>query len=245
MPGLIKGKITKRDFLKMLGLSSASLLAGQANALSRQASGMFYSGFGSGIPVVAMIKPNAFRSRHGFRFTSVVVLPEGYKASHVDASSVTCGGAPALDSICDPDNRMIAFAHRGDDLDGDLPGGTPLKFGISGRLLDGDRFEGSDTVMMLDVDGCHVYHTSSRKRRSCNACRRHAANRIYSSRQFADIDKAHPGCNCRIVEEEIGWQDYARAFWHSSQGGNTVYDRRWDWPPSWPQGLNPERPLIL
>ena len=106
-------------------------------------------------------------------------------------------------------------------------------------------FPGFDTVSILDSGRCYVYHISSRKRRACNACKSHAANRIYPSRDLADLNRPHSGCNCRIVKEEIGWQNYAKAFWHSSRGGSVVYDRRWGWPPPFPPGLNLEnRPAI-
>jgi hypothetical protein len=109
--------------------------------------------------------------------------------------------------------------------------------GLSSTSLLG-TFPGFDAVSTLNSGPCYVYHTSSRKRRACNACKSHAANRIYPSRDLADLNRAHPGCNCRIVKEEIGWQDYVKAFWHSSRGGAAVYDRRWGWPPPSPPGFN-------
>jgi len=37
------------------------------------------------------------------------------------------------------------------------------------------------TVMIISANQPTVYHTSSRKHKSCNACKGHAVNRIYSS----------------------------------------------------------------
>jgi len=87
--------------------------------------------------------------------------------------------------------------------------------------------KGSDTVAHTGKNQYVVYHTSTRKRKACNACKKHALNKIFSSREAADASRAHPGCNCRIVEENISWRNYAGAFGPSSKGGAKVYDKRW------------------
>jgi hypothetical protein len=117
-----------------------------------------------------------------------------------------------------------------------ISGASLLTLGsLSDELLAQVTQEGHPII--LKTDQCPVYHTSSRKRRSCRACKGHAVNRIYSSRRKADEDRAHPGCKCRVVTEWVGWRDYAKAFWPSSRGGAEVYDRRWGWPPPLPAGL--------
>jgi hypothetical protein len=224
--------ITKREFLRIFGLSSASLFA--SGSLADE---LLAEVRGAGTPVVVMIRPNAFRLGRSSPFSSIVVFPEGYEAAHVDVSSVRCEGACALDSIWGPDGRIIGILHDSGHLRDDLPCGFSVPFTVTGQLLDGSVFEGSDTVAVIDPDQSIIYHTSTRKRRSCGACKGHALNRIYSSRQAAEGDRAHPGCNCRIVEERINWRDYVRAFWPGSQGGEAVYDRRWGWPPSSPAEL--------
>lgn len=91
----------------------------------------------------------------------------------------------------------------------------------------------------------NIYHTSTRRRRACRACKSHAVGKIYSSREAANKNRPHPGCNCRIVEEQISWQNYARAFYSGSPSGETEYDKRWGWPPPSPSGFDPDYPTIL
>lgn len=237
MSVLSRKKTTKREFLKILGLSSASLIA--SGSLADE---LLAEARGDTIPVAVVMKPNAFRSGRSARFSSIIVFPEGYKATHVDVPSVRCEGARALDSICDPDGKSIVILYDSDHLRDDLPCGFSVSFTVTGQLLDGTRFEGSDKVAVIGKDQSVIYHTSTRKRRSCGACKSHAFNRIYSSRPAADGDRAHPGCNCRIVEEKVSWQDYVRAFWPGSRGGAAVYDRRWGWPPPSPAGLDLGQP---
>jgi len=233
-------KTTRRDFLKFFGLSSASILV--PDLLTND---LLAGVLGDMIPVVVMIKPNAFRYGRNDEFRSTVVFPEGYEAIEVDVSSVGCEGAHALDSTLCPDSRTIIFLYDSGHLRTDLTHDLLVPFTVTGRLNDGSTFKGSDTIMIVGANQPIVYHTSSRKHKSCNACKGHAVNRIYSSMLKADNDRPHPGCNCRIVFEQIGWQDYVKAFWSSSQGGEFVYDRRWGWPPPSPKGLSLEYPLRL
>jgi hypothetical protein len=228
-------KTTRRDFLKIFGLSSASILTPGllTNKLLASVSGDMTS-------VVVTIKPNVFRRDCNDKFISTVIFPEGYELTEVDISSVGCEGAHALDSILYPDSRTIVFLYNSGHLKADLTHDLLASFAVTGRLHDGSAFKGLDTVMIISTSQPTVYHTSSRKRRSCNACKGHAVNRIYPSVKKADNDRSHIGCNCRIVSEQIGWRDYAKAFWPSSQGGELVYDRRWSWPPPLPKGLNLE-----
>ena len=96
------------------------------------------------------------------------------------------------------------------------------------------KSDGLDNAAIKEAAQTTIYHTSTRGRKSCRACRNHAVNRMYRSREAADQNRAHPGCNCRIVEEQISWQNYVKAFWPDSPGGEIVYDRRWGWPPPTP-----------
>jgi len=233
MSDLSKRKTTRRDFLKLFGLSSASILTPGllTNKLLAEVPDDM-------IPVVVMIKPNVFRYGRNDKFSSTVIFPEGYEVTEVDVSSVGCEGTHTLDSVLCPDSRTIVFLYDSSHLKTDLTHDLLVPFTVAGRLYDGSMFKGSDTVMIIGANQPTVYHTSSRKHRSCNACKGHAMNRIYPSMQKADNDRSHTGCNCRIVAEQIGWQDYAKAFWPSNQGGELVYDRRWGWPPPSPKGLS-------
>jgi hypothetical protein len=72
-----------------------------------------------------------------------------------------------------------------------------------------------------------AYRLSSHGRRVCSACKAHDANRFYRTYGAADRLRAHLGCNCGIVT-----QDLRRATWVCYfRGGRTnVYDRRWQKP---------------
>ena len=91
MSDLSRKKTTKREFLKILGLSSASLIASRSLADE-----LLSEARGNVIPVVVTIKPNAFRVGRSDRFSSIIVFPEGYEASHVDVLSVRCEGAAEI-----------------------------------------------------------------------------------------------------------------------------------------------------
>jgi hypothetical protein len=94
---------------------------------------------------------------------------------------------------------------------------------------------GSDAVTHSRKKQYVVYHTSTRKKRACHACKNHALNKIFSSREAAEKFRAHTGCNCSIVEEKINRRNYVVAFWPNSKGGTKAYDKRWGWPPPLPQ----------
>jgi hypothetical protein len=48
-----------------------------------------------------------------------------------------------------------------------------------------------------------VFRLSTHGRRTCKACKAHAANRFYRTQEAADADRAHAGCNCAIVTQRI------------------------------------------
>jgi hypothetical protein len=67
-----------------------------------------------------------------------------------------------------------------------------------------------------------VFRLSVHKRRCCNACRGHAANRFYRSKRAAKKDRAHPGCNCAIVTQVID-RELAKTYF---KGRKKVHDVR-------------------
>lgn len=236
---LSQKKITRLEFLKIFGVSGLSLLAPglllsglpervYGQALKAQSN---CSVKGAIIPVKAMIKPDVIKLGSGDNFGSTVVFPESQNIADVNVSSVRCEGAPALDNILRSQDRSIIFLYNSGDLRDDLPGGYSVEFTVSGQLNDGTPFEGSDTVAVIGASKGVIYHTSTRKRKSCNACKSHASNKIFASREAANINRAHRGCNCGIVKEEIKWQYYIGAFGQTNKGGTAVYDKRWGWPP--------------
>jgi hypothetical protein len=72
-----------------------------------------------------------------------------------------------------------------------------------------------------------AYRLSTHGRRECSACKVHAANRFYLTADAANTDRAHLGCNCGIVT-----QDLAQAVWscYFRRGKAKVYDLRWHRP---------------
>jgi hypothetical protein len=67
-----------------------------------------------------------------------------------------------------------------------------------------------------------VFRLSVHKRRCCNACKGHAANRFYRSKRAANKDRAHVGCNCAIVAQVIDRQLAKQYF----KGRKKVHDLR-------------------
>lgn len=68
-----------------------------------------------------------------------------------------------------------------------------------------------------------AFRLSTHGHRTCGACKAHAANRFYRTREAADADRAHVGCNCAIVTQRIKRRLAKRYF---SQGD--VFDLRWE-----------------
>jgi hypothetical protein len=67
-----------------------------------------------------------------------------------------------------------------------------------------------------------VFRLSTHGRRTCRACKGHAANRFYRTRRAADRDRAHVGCNCAIVTQTIDRRLAKRYF----GGRRKVFDLR-------------------
>ena len=67
-----------------------------------------------------------------------------------------------------------------------------------------------------------VFRLSSHRRRTCKACKAHAANRFYRTRKAAKKGRAHAGCNCAIVTQTIDRQLAKQYF----KGRRQVFDLR-------------------
>lgn len=53
-----------------------------------------------------------------------------------------------------------------------------------------------------------VFRFQTRKARTCNACRMHARYKVFLDETTADNNRAHSGCNCRIVTQEVAEEYY-------------------------------------
>jgi hypothetical protein len=61
----------------------------------------------------------------------------------------------------------------------------------------------------------------------CQACRKHALNRVFATKEAAAKGRAHEGCNCKVVRGSLSAADYAAIFGSADAPTSTVYDRRW------------------
>jgi hypothetical protein len=66
-----------------------------------------------------------------------------------------------------------------------------------------------------------AYKLSRRGHKACNACRSHAENKLFLSMDYANINRAHAGCNCRIKPVWITKERHEQYF-----ALGPVYDRR-------------------
>lgn len=71
-----------------------------------------------------------------------------------------------------------------------------------------------------------VYRLATLGQTACNACKAHDANRYYRTSNAANLDRAHRGCNCAIVTQQLPINRWNKFF---KQGGadRTVFDLRW------------------
>ena len=78
-----------------------------------------------------------------------------------------------------------------------------------------------DTAAPTETATVSTFRLSTHGERTCGACKAHGANRFYRTREAADGDRAHPGCNCRIVTHPISTESANEYF----RNGD-VFDKR-------------------
>jgi hypothetical protein len=62
------------------------------------------------------------------------------------------------------------------------------------------------------------------------ACRNHAANKLFADPATADLNRAHAGCNCRVVAGgELPQHVWVGLFGDPKRVARVTVDRRWDW----------------
>jgi hypothetical protein len=70
-----------------------------------------------------------------------------------------------------------------------------------------------------------VYRLSTRNQRSpCRACKAHAAHRYYATTEAADTGRAHSGCRCAIVQQQVAGESFHGWFESTDRA---VFDDRW------------------
>ena len=100
------------------------------------------------LPATVDIKPETLNPKSKGVFTAFIDLPEGYDEQDIDISTVECEGAPALNGMMANDGRLIVKFDR-EDLK-DVPTGDAVEMTVTGKLTDGRRFIGSDTIRVID-----------------------------------------------------------------------------------------------
>ena len=57
-----------------------------------------------------------------------------------------------------------------------------------------------------------VFRLRTRGTRECRTCKRHAWYKVFRTRQLADINRAHLGCNCPITEQRVSDAKFQQMF---------------------------------
>ncbi len=78
------------------------------------------------------------------------------------------------------------------------------------------------TVYQLDPGDCVGCQT-------CNACQGHAANKLFASFAAADGGRAHPGCDCEVVEEAMARNTWTALFGAPQRPRTESVDKRHEW----------------
>ena len=103
------------------------------------------------MPAAVRIKPKTLNLNdiEDGVFTAFITLPEGYDVADINVGTVECEGASALRatiSAAGTGTLVVKFA-RADLVDVSI--GDAVEMSVTGELMDGTVFEGSDTVRVI------------------------------------------------------------------------------------------------
>ena len=103
------------------------------------------------MPAAVRIKPKTLNlndTEDGV-FTAFITLPEGYDVADINVSTVECEGAPALSATISATKtgRLVVKFARADLVDVSV--GDAVEMSVTGELMDGMVFEGSDTIRVI------------------------------------------------------------------------------------------------
>jgi hypothetical protein len=76
------------------------------------------------------------------------------------------------------------------------------------------------------IHGVLVYRFTTRRHRTCRACKRHHRFMLFRTHALADAHRAHPGCNCPIVRHNMPVRQYRRLFGKRGAAPTGVVDLR-------------------
>ncbi|RZN37028.1 MAG: hypothetical protein EFT35_07020 [Methanophagales archaeon ANME-1-THS] len=97
-----------------------------------------------------VIMPAVLNLKGSGKMTAMIMLPYGYRAADVNISSLVCEGAFAVKGKVAHNNRYLATFEI-EDIGGIEPG-SEVELTVSGNLMDGTPFEGSDTIRVIERD---------------------------------------------------------------------------------------------
>jgi hypothetical protein len=72
-----------------------------------------------------------------------------------------------------------------------------------------------------------AFRLSTRGVDACNACKGHGANKYFRTRHLANILRAHIGCNCKILRQQLTPRQWNRYFVRSDGSLRRLWDTRW------------------
>ena len=81
---------------------------------------------------------------------------------------------------------------------------------------------GSVPVYLLSTSDAKCSGTAC----ACGACQKHAANKLFASREAADTGRAHVHCNCTVVEGTLSPDRWRALFGDQTQPNRLHVDRR-------------------
>jgi hypothetical protein len=74
--------------------------------------------------------------------------------------------------------------------------------------------------------GVLAYRLTTRRHRSCNACKRHHRYMLFRTHALADANRAHPGCNCPIIRHKVRAKHHKRLFGRRGVAPSGIVDLR-------------------
>lgn len=103
-------------------------------------------------PITATIRiePETLNLNSKGVFTAFITLPEGLNVADIDLDTVECEGAPAVRGVV-ADGTLVVKFNRQDLVD--VPTGDEVTLTVTGRLVTGTPFAGSDTIRVVDKGG--------------------------------------------------------------------------------------------
>jgi hypothetical protein len=135
-------------------------------------------------------------------------------------------GGPAVLAACAPDSRSATdtAANPSSPTRGTDPAPTEASSTTESTGTAAPATTGPTTTTSSPTTAV-VYRLSTRNQRApCAACKAHAAHRFYATTDAAGGNRAHPGCRCAIVQQQIAAPSFAAWF---DTANRVVFDDRW------------------